>query len=168
MQGTSSSPSSFSPSSFSPSSTAMFQEATYGQTSRFTPSPPELAVGHLNENQHEGISPALRRGPLPFGAMPAPNDEVIQEMSNTDLMDEETSIWYEGHRNDILRPTPASSSSSPAPTSSSSPSTASTAAASTFTAAAATSAAASTTACEETGPSDTAVPGGTADAPVSV
>ena len=82
---------------------------------------------------------------------------------NTDLMDEETRIWYQGHRSDILRPTPASSSSSPpAPTSSSSPSTPSTAAASSSTAAA------STTACEETGPSDTAVPAGTADEPVSV
>jgi hypothetical protein len=87
---------------------------------------------------------------------------------NTELMDEETRNWYEGHRSDILRPAPASSSSSPAPTSSSSPSTTSTAAASTSTAAATTSAAASTTACEETRPSDTAVPGGTVDAPVSV
>jgi hypothetical protein len=80
---------------------------------------------------------------------------------NMDLMDEETRIWYEGHHTDILRPTPTSSSSSPAPTSSSAPST-------TSTAAAATSAAASTTACEETGLSDTALPGGTADAPVSM
>ncbi|KAK1642354.1 hypothetical protein QYE76_060159 [Lolium multiflorum] len=75
-QGTISSPSAFSPSSFSPSSPAMFQEATYGQPSRFTPSPPDLAGGNLNE----GFSPALRRGPLPFGATAAPNDEVMNEM----------------------------------------------------------------------------------------
>jgi hypothetical protein len=54
----------------------MFQEATYGQPSRFTPSPPDLAGGNLNE----GFSPALRRGPLPFGATAAPNDEVMNEM----------------------------------------------------------------------------------------
>ncbi|KAK1619620.1 hypothetical protein QYE76_025137 [Lolium multiflorum] len=76
-QGTSSSPSSFSPSFYSPTSSAMFQEGTYIQPSRFTPSPPEFAVG--NGNQYEGPSPALRRGPLPFGAM-APNDEEIHEM----------------------------------------------------------------------------------------
>ncbi|XP_051196945.1 uncharacterized protein [Lolium perenne] len=84
-----------------------------------------------------------------------------------ELMDEETRNWYQGHRNDILRATP---SSPPAPTSSTSPSTSSTAAASTSTAAASSSpaAAASATPCEETGPSDTAVPAGTADEPVSV
>ncbi|KAK1684370.1 hypothetical protein QYE76_045218 [Lolium multiflorum] len=60
----------------------MFQEATYGQTSRFTPSPPELAGGNLNE----GFSPALRRGPLPFGATAAPNDEVMNEMINSNSM----------------------------------------------------------------------------------
>jgi hypothetical protein len=90
---------------------------------------------------------------------------------NMELMDEETRNWYQGHRSDILRATPASPSSSPpAPTSASSPSTSSTAAASTSTAAASSSAAAaaSATACEETGPSDTAVPAGTADEPVSV
>ena len=81
---------------------------------------------------------------------------------NTDLMYEETRIWYQGHRSDILRAPPASPSSSPpAPTSSSSllfyTETASTS-----------TAAASTTACEETGPSDTAVPAGTADEPVSM
>jgi hypothetical protein len=88
-----------------------------------------------------------------------------------ELMDEETRNWYQGHRSDILRATPASPSSSPpAPTSSASPSTSSTAAASTSTAAASSSAAAaaSATTCEETGPSDTAVPAGTADEPVSV
>ncbi|XP_071684012.1 uncharacterized protein [Lolium perenne] len=84
-----------------------------------------------------------------------------------ELMDEETRNWYQGHRNDILR---ATTSSPPAPTSSTSPSTSSTAAASTSTAAASSSpaAAASATACEETGPSDTAVTAGTADEPVSV
>ena len=90
---------------------------------------------------------------------------------NIELMDEETRNWYQGHRSDILRATPASPSSSPpAPTSSTSPSTWSTAATSTSTAAASSSAAAaaSATTCEETGPSDTAVPAGTADEPVSV
>ena len=90
---------------------------------------------------------------------------------NTDLMDEEMRNWYQGHRSDILRATPASPSSSPpAPTSSASPSTSSTAAASTSTAAGSSSAAAaaSATTCEETGPSDEAVPAGTADEPVSV
>ncbi|KAK1606877.1 hypothetical protein QYE76_030550 [Lolium multiflorum] len=88
-----------------------------------------------------------------------------------ELMDEETRNWYRAHRSDILRAPPASPSSSPpAPTSSTSPSTSSTAAASTSTVAASSpaAAAASATACDETGPSDTAVPAGTADEPVSV
>ena len=83
-QGTSSSPSTFSPSIYSPSSPAMFQEGAYVQPSRFTPSPPELDVG--SGNQYEGTSPALRRGPLPFGAMAAPNDEEIHQMITSGSM----------------------------------------------------------------------------------
>ncbi|KAK1573215.1 hypothetical protein QYE76_017685 [Lolium multiflorum] len=82
-QGTSSSPSSFSPTMYSPSTTAMFQEGTYVQPSRFTPSPPELDIDGSG-GQFEGTSPVMRRGPLPFGApfgaTPAPNDEAIHEM----------------------------------------------------------------------------------------
>ncbi|KAK1561667.1 hypothetical protein QYE76_017255 [Lolium multiflorum] len=82
-QGTSSSPSSFSPTMYSPSPTAMFQEGTYVQPSRFTPSPPELDIGGSG-GQFEGTSPVMRRGPLPFGApfgaTAAPNDEAIHEM----------------------------------------------------------------------------------------
>jgi hypothetical protein len=42
--------------------------------SRFTPSPPEYDAA-----MHEGISPALRRGPLSYG-MPPPNDGVMHDM----------------------------------------------------------------------------------------
>ncbi|KAK1697729.1 hypothetical protein QYE76_014426 [Lolium multiflorum] len=86
-----------------------------------------------------------------------------------ELMDEETRNWYQGHRSDILRAPPASPSSSPpAPTSSTSPSTSSCGCFDVHCRCFLAAAAASATACEETGPSDTAVPAGTADEPVSV
>jgi hypothetical protein len=52
----------------------MFHETYVPAMSRFTPSPPEY-----NAAMHEGISPALRRGPLSYG-MPPPNDDVIHDM----------------------------------------------------------------------------------------
>jgi hypothetical protein len=52
----------------------MFHETYVPAMSRFTPSPPEY-----NAAMHEGISPALRRGPLSYG-MPLPNDDVIHDM----------------------------------------------------------------------------------------
>ncbi|XP_071680458.1 uncharacterized protein [Lolium perenne] len=77
-QGTTSSPSSLSSSLYSPSPTAVFQEGAYVQPSKPTPSPPEVDVG--GGGLFEGTSPALRRGPLTFGAMAAPNEEEIHEM----------------------------------------------------------------------------------------
>jgi hypothetical protein len=54
----------------------MFHETYVPGMSRFTPSPPEYAVA-----MHEGISPALRRGPLSFShGMPPPNDGVMHDM----------------------------------------------------------------------------------------
>jgi hypothetical protein len=46
-------------STFSPTSPAMFHDSYVASMSRFTPSPPEY-----DGAMHEGISPALRRGPL--------------------------------------------------------------------------------------------------------
>jgi hypothetical protein len=48
-----------SPSTFLPASPAMFHDSYVAGISRFTPSPPEY-----DDAMHEGISPALRRGPL--------------------------------------------------------------------------------------------------------
>jgi hypothetical protein len=64
IQGTIGSPSTYSPAASSP----MFHETYVPARSRFTPSPPEYDAA-----MHEGISPALHRGPLSYG-MPPPND----------------------------------------------------------------------------------------------
>jgi hypothetical protein len=52
----------------------MFHETYVPAMSRFTPSPPEYDAA-----MHEGISPALRRGPLSYGMSP-PNDGVMHDM----------------------------------------------------------------------------------------
>jgi hypothetical protein len=50
--------------------------------SRFTPSPSEYDAA-----MHEGISPALRRGPLSFShGMPPPNDGVMHDMITSGSM----------------------------------------------------------------------------------
>jgi hypothetical protein len=70
IQGPIGSPSTYSPVASSP----MFHE-TYGPgMSRFTPSPPEYDVA-----MHEGILPALHRGPLSYGML-LPNDGVMHDM----------------------------------------------------------------------------------------
>jgi hypothetical protein len=55
----------------------MFHDSYIANMSRFTPSPLEY-----DDAMHEGISPALRRGPLSFSnpRMPPPNDGVMHEM----------------------------------------------------------------------------------------
>jgi hypothetical protein len=58
----------------------MFHETYIPAMSRFTPSPPEYDVA-----MHEGISPALRRGPLSYG-MPPPNDGVMHYMITSGSM----------------------------------------------------------------------------------
>jgi hypothetical protein len=58
----------------------MFHETYVPAMSRFTPSPPEY-----DAVMHEGISPALRRGPLSYG-MPPPNDGVIHDMITSGSM----------------------------------------------------------------------------------
>jgi hypothetical protein len=75
-QGTIGSPSTYSPAA----STPMFHETYIPAMSRFTPSPPEY-----NAAMHEGISPALRRGPLSYG-MPPPNDGVMHDMITSGSM----------------------------------------------------------------------------------
>jgi hypothetical protein len=58
----------------------MFHETYVPAMSRFTPSPPEY-----NAAMHEGISPALRRGPLSYGR-PLPNDGVMHDMITSGSM----------------------------------------------------------------------------------
>lgn len=79
---------------------------------------------------------------------------------NTEMMDADTKAWYDGHREDILRPAP-STDSAPSASSTASPSSASPS--STTTPSAAT---ASTTAAEE--PPTTTAEEGTADVPVLI
>jgi hypothetical protein len=75
-QGTIGSPSTYSP----PASSPMFHETYVPAMSRFTPLPPEYDAA-----MHEGISPALRRGPLSYG-MPPPNDDVMHDMITSGSM----------------------------------------------------------------------------------
>jgi hypothetical protein len=76
-QGTIGSPSTYSPAASSP----MFADMTYiPAMSRFTPSLPEYDTA-----MHEGISPALRRGPLSYG-MPPPIDGVMHDMITSGSM----------------------------------------------------------------------------------
>jgi hypothetical protein len=58
----------------------MFHETYVPAMSRFTPLPPEYDAA-----MHEGISPALRRGPLSYG-MPPPNDGVMHDMITSGSM----------------------------------------------------------------------------------
>jgi hypothetical protein len=75
-QGTIGSPSTYSPAAASP----MFHETYTPAMSRFTLSPPEYDVA-----LHEGISPALRRGPLSYG-MPPPTDATMHDMITSGSM----------------------------------------------------------------------------------
>jgi hypothetical protein len=60
----------------------MFHDSYIASMSRFTPSPPEY-----DGAMHEGISPALRRGPLSFSnGMPPPNDGVMHDMITSGSM----------------------------------------------------------------------------------
>jgi hypothetical protein len=60
----------------------MFHETYVPAMSRFTPSPPEYDAA-----MHEGISPALCRGPLSFShGMPPPNDGVMHDMITSGSM----------------------------------------------------------------------------------
>jgi hypothetical protein len=60
----------------------MFHETYVLGMSRFTPSPPEYDAA-----MHEGISPALRRGPLSFShGMSPPNDGVMHDMITSGSM----------------------------------------------------------------------------------
>jgi hypothetical protein len=71
-----------SPSTYSPANSPMFHENFIPAMSRFTPSPPEYDAAIL-----EGISPALRRGPLSFShGMPPPNDGVMHDMITSGSM----------------------------------------------------------------------------------
>jgi hypothetical protein len=77
-QGTIGSPSTYSAAASSP----MFHETYVPGMSRFTPSPLKYDAA-----MHEGISPALRRGPLSFShGMPPPNDNVMHEMITSGSM----------------------------------------------------------------------------------
>jgi hypothetical protein len=75
-QGTIGSPSTYLPAASSP----MFHDTYIPTMSRFTPSPPEYDAA-----MHEGISPALRRGPLSYG-MPPLNDGVMHDMITSGSM----------------------------------------------------------------------------------
>jgi hypothetical protein len=77
IQGTIGSPSTYSPAA----SSSMFHETYIPAMSRFTPPSPEYDVVMM----HEGISPALRRGPLSYG-MPALNDGVMHDMITSGSM----------------------------------------------------------------------------------
>jgi hypothetical protein len=69
-------------STYSPANSPMFHETFVLAMSRFTPSPPEYDAA-----MHEGISPALRRGPLAFShGMPPPNDSVMHNMITSGSM----------------------------------------------------------------------------------
>jgi hypothetical protein len=71
-----------SPSTYSAASSPMFHDTHVPGMSRFTPSPPEYDAA-----MHEGISPALRRGPLSFShGMPLPNDGVMHDMITSGSM----------------------------------------------------------------------------------
>jgi hypothetical protein len=60
----------------------MFHDSYVPGMSRFTPSPLEYDAA-----MHEGISPALRRGPLSFSnGMPPPNDGVMHDMITSGSM----------------------------------------------------------------------------------
>jgi hypothetical protein len=60
----------------------MFHDSYIAGMSRFTPSPSEYDCV-----MHEGISPALRRGPLSFSnGMPPPNDGVMLDMITSGSM----------------------------------------------------------------------------------
>jgi hypothetical protein len=76
IQGMIGSPSTYSLAASSP----MFQETYVPAMLRFTPSPPEYDAA-----MHEGISPALRRGPLSYG-MPPLNDGVMHDMITSGSM----------------------------------------------------------------------------------
>jgi hypothetical protein len=76
IQGTIGSPSTYSPAA----SSLMFHETYVPAMSRFTPSPLEY-----DATMHEGISPALRRGPLSYG-MTSPNDGVMHDMITSGSM----------------------------------------------------------------------------------
>jgi hypothetical protein len=71
-----------SPSTYSLASSSMFHETYVPGMSRFIPLPSEY-----NAAMHEGISPALRRGPLSFShGMPPPNDGVMHDMITSGSM----------------------------------------------------------------------------------
>jgi hypothetical protein len=71
-----------SPSTYSPVSPAMFHDNYVPGISRFTPSPLEYDAA-----MHEGISPALRRGPLSFShGMSPPNDGMMHDMIKSSSM----------------------------------------------------------------------------------
>jgi hypothetical protein len=71
-----------SPSTYSPAFSPMFHDSYVPGMSRFTPSPLEYDIV-----MHEGISPALRRGPLSFSnGMPPPNDDVMHDMITSGSM----------------------------------------------------------------------------------
>jgi hypothetical protein len=58
--------------------------------SRFTPSPPEYDAA-----MHEGISLALRRGPLSFSnGMPSPNDDIMHDMITSGSMAAALSLGF--------------------------------------------------------------------------
>jgi hypothetical protein len=68
----------------------MFHEIFVPAMSRFTPSPPEYDAA-----MHEGISPALRRGPLSFShGMPPPNDGVMHDMITSGSMSTASSLGF--------------------------------------------------------------------------
>jgi hypothetical protein len=70
------------PSTYSPASSPMFHGTYVPDMSRFTLSPPEYDAA-----MHEGISPALRQGPLSFSnGMPPPNDGVMHDMITSGSM----------------------------------------------------------------------------------
>jgi hypothetical protein len=71
-----------SPSTFSLASPAMFHDSYVTGMSRFT-----LSSLEYDGAMHEGISPALRRGPLSFSnGMPPPNDGVVHDMITSGSM----------------------------------------------------------------------------------
>jgi hypothetical protein len=71
-----------SPSTFSTASPAMFHDSYVAGMSRFTPS-----LSEYDGAMHEGISPALRRGPLFFSnGMPPSNDGVMHDMITSGSM----------------------------------------------------------------------------------
>jgi hypothetical protein len=68
----------------------MLHESYVPGMSRFTPSPPEYDAA-----MHEGISPALRRGPLSFShGMPPPNDGVMHDMITSGSVDAASSSGF--------------------------------------------------------------------------